>query len=71
MSANVGSIDRFLRVVLGLALVLIPFYGGFDIFAAMNAKIIAVAIGTVLIMTGLASSCPLYRLVGIRTCRST
>ena len=68
MSANVGSFDRFLRLALGIALILAAFFGGFGIFAGMTAKIIAVAIGAVLVMTGLAGSCPLYRLFGIRTC---
>lgn len=70
MSANVGFFDRFLRIVLGMALILIPFVGGFGIFAGLTAKIIAVAIGAVLVVTGLAGSCPLYALFGLRTCRS-
>ena len=50
MSANVGSFDRFLRIVLGIALILIPFVGGFSIFAGMTAQVISVAIGAVLIV---------------------
>jgi uncharacterized membrane protein YphA (DoxX/SURF4 family) len=67
---NVGSFDRILRLVLGIALIIIPFVGGFGIFAGLAAKIIAVVIGAVLVVTGLSGSCPLYSLFGLRTCRS-
>ncbi|MBX2804678.1 MAG: DUF2892 domain-containing protein [Hyphomicrobiales bacterium] len=67
---NVGSLDRILRLVLGIALIVIPFVGGFGLIAGVTAKIIAVAIGVVLSVTALFGVCPLYSLFGIRTCRS-
>ncbi|MFM2288382.1 MAG: hypothetical protein RL684_1525 [Pseudomonadota bacterium] len=60
MKANVGSIDKLLRIVVGLALIAWGLWGegawhrlGF--------------IGIVPILTALVGFCPLYTLLGIRT----
>ena len=62
MTQNVGSADRVLRIVLGLALLALPFVleGG--------ARWLGL-IGLVPLLTGIAGSCPAYRLLGIRTRR--
>ena len=61
MKANVGAIDKLLRVIAGLALLAWAVWGegawhrlGF--------------IGIVPILTALVGFCPLYTLLGIRTC---
>ncbi len=56
---NEGTLDRALRVILGLALLAIAFVG---------PKTPLGFIGVVPLLTGLVGSCPLYRLVGLRTC---
>jgi hypothetical protein len=62
MTRNVGTVDRVLRIGLGLALlsVLLIVEGG--------ARWLGL-IGLVPLLTGIAGSCPAYRLLGIRTCR--
>jgi hypothetical protein len=62
MTRNVGTVDRVLRIGLGLALlsVLLIVEGG--------ARWLGL-IGFVPLLTGIAGSCPAYRLLGIRTCR--
>jgi hypothetical protein len=70
MSANVGSIDRFLRIVLGIALILIPLIGGLAVFDDATVRIVAIVAGAVLVVTALTSRCPLYSILGIRTCRN-
>jgi hypothetical protein len=62
MSRNVGTIDRVIRIALGLALLSLLFVvdGG--------ARWLGL-IGLVPLLTGIAGSCPAYRLLGIRTCR--
>ena len=57
MKANVGSIDRILRVVVGLGLVAWALMGG-PVWAW---------IGVVPIGTGLIGFCPAYPLLGIST----
>jgi hypothetical protein len=58
MSANVGGIDRILRIVVGLALVA---------WALMDGPVWA-WIGVVPLGTGLFGFCPLYPLLGMNTC---
>lgn len=60
MTRNEGSIDRTLRIVLGLALIAMVFIGPQTPWGW---------VGLVLLLTGLVGFCPLYRLVGINTCR--
>lgn len=62
LKTNVGGLDRLLRVILGLALLL-----GFllDTDAAWRW---AYLIGIVPLATGLLGSCPVYTLLGLSTC---
>lgn len=69
MTPNVGSADRIVRLVVGLALVLVPFLTG---FAADTAWLRwgALVVGLVMIATAAFRFCPAYTLLGIRTCRT-
>jgi hypothetical protein len=58
MSHNEGTIDRVIRVVLGLALLALVFVGPHTWFGL---------VGLVPLMTGLVGSCPLYRVLGLST----
>ncbi len=57
---NVGGIDRALRIVGGLALI---------VLAAMGVIPAWGYIGVVPLATGLFRWCPAYTLFGIRTCK--
>ncbi|QJQ32017.1 DUF2892 domain-containing protein [Sphingomonas lacunae] len=59
MPRNEGTIDRALRVILGLVLIALVFVGPQTVWGW---------IGVVPLLTGLVGFCPLYRLVGINTC---
>lgn len=61
-TTNEGTIDRVLRVLLGIALLSLVFFG---------PKTLWGLIGVIPILTGLAGFCPLYALLGIRTCPMT
>ncbi|MCI4662020.1 MAG: DUF2892 domain-containing protein [Neomegalonema sp.] len=67
MSANVGTIDRILRIVLGIVLIALPFVGGIELFTVDLYKYIAIAAGAVFLLTSLVRFCPLYRILGICT----
>ncbi len=60
---NEGTIDRALRVVVGLALLAWYFMGSGEGFWH-TAKLI----GIVPLATGLLGSCPLYTILGVSTC---
>jgi len=59
MKLNVGSIDRALRVVAGLALIGLTLAGMIGVWGW---------IGIVPLATALFSFCPLYTLLGVNTC---
>lgn len=56
---NVGGIDRVIRVVVGLALV---------IAAAMGVVGVWGWIGVIPLATGLFGFCPAYKLLGLNSC---
>jgi hypothetical protein len=64
MTSNVGTIDRIVRVVVGLALIAYAIPLG---FSETGWNWIG-WIGVVPLMTGLLGTCPLYSMVGLSTC---
>jgi len=56
--SNEGSVDRVIRVVLGLALLALVFVG---------PKTMLGLVGLVPLATGLLGFCPAYRLIGFST----
>lgn len=71
--ANVGGLDRALRFVFGILLLIAPFLpplAGF--FAGWGMwKFAVTAAGAVMLGTALFRFCPAYILFGIRTCEIT
>jgi hypothetical protein len=59
MEHNLGNIDRSLRIVVGLALLLLTAFGVIGWWGL---------IGIMPLMTGLLRWCPAYRLLGIKSC---
>ncbi len=70
MDANVGMIDRLVRLVIGIALLLSPLLNIPAIWSSQSLAYVSMAVGLILIGTGLFSFCPLYRLLGTGTNRS-
>ena len=66
MKKNVGTIDRWIRVALGI--ILAALYIGGIVSGATG--IIVLIIGVVLLATSVFSFCPLYSLLRITTCTS-
>ena len=63
LPVNVGSIDRVVRVVLGIGLL------GLAISGAVAAPLLAVVwlVATIALVTGAIGFCPLYFVLGIST----
>ena len=59
---NVGSIDRLLRIVVGLVILSL-----FFIYPDASWRYWTL-VGIVPLLTGLLSTCPLYSLLGMSTC---
>ncbi|TCS69995.1 DUF2892 family protein [Sulfuritortus calidifontis] len=60
MQANVGGVDRIIRIVVGLALI---------VWALMGGPVWA-WIGVVPLATGVIGWCPAYLPFGIKTCKT-
>ncbi len=59
LKTNEGTIDRFLRVTLGIVLIALVFVGPKTPWGWL---------GIVPLATGLLGTCPLYSILGINTC---
>lgn len=69
MTTNVGTVDRGVRLVLGVALIAAALFSGLTIFDGAVMKYGAILVGVVLAVTGLMRTCPAYSILGIRTCK--
>jgi len=69
MTANIGTIDRILRFVLGVVLIAAPFVGNLAFFQSTLATVITVVVGIVLVATSAMKFCPMYRVLGMNTCK--
>jgi hypothetical protein len=59
MTHNEGTLDRAIRIVLGLTLLSLTFVGPQTPFGLL---------GLIPLATGIAGFCPLYRVLGLSTC---
>ena len=66
MKKNVGSIDRIVRLV--AALVIVGLLVSKTVAISSVLGIVLAIVAVVFAGTALASSCPLYSLVGLSTC---
>lgn len=67
MKCNVGGIERPIRIVLGVVLLGIGAFAGLPV----EATILMFVVGTIALVTGAISFCPVWSLFGINTCPTT
>lgn len=60
MSRNVGGIDKILRILIGIALIVLALIGTIGPWGW---------VGVLPLATGLFNFCPAYKLIGINTCK--
>lgn len=65
MTANVGSTDKVLRLALAIAAVIGAYLAGMSSLLG----IVLLVVGAVLGVTALTGFCPIYRVLGMSTCR--
>ena len=65
MKCNVGTLDRIIRAILGIILLVLPF------LVALGAAIkwLLIIVGIILLFTAAVGFCPPYLPFGINTCR--
>jgi hypothetical protein len=59
---NLGDVDRFVRVVAGIAMLALCLVGPTSVWGL---------VGVLPLVTGIAGECPIYRALGISTRRAT
>ncbi len=64
MTKNVGNLDRILRAVVGIVLLIAAFSAGWSTLWT----VIAVVVALVMLVTAAMSSCPAYSILGLKTC---
>ncbi len=60
MKANVGTLDRALRIIVGLILIGLTLSGNIGVWGW---------IGVVPLLTGIFRFCPAYTLIGVSSCK--
>ncbi len=60
-SINEGLIDRLLRIIVGIGLIALVFVGPITPFGW---------IGVIPLFTGIVGWCPIYTMLGIKTCKT-
>ncbi|MDG1068328.1 MAG: DUF2892 domain-containing protein [Sulfitobacter sp.] len=68
MTANVGTIDRIARALLGAVLLYLAFASGLPLFDGALFKYGAAIVGLVMIVVAATRVCPIYSIFGIKTC---
>lgn len=60
ISRNMGSADKIARLVLGALLIILAITGAIGVWGWL---------GVILVVTAFLNFCPLYRVLGIKTCQ--
>ena len=68
MTKNMGTLDRGLRIAAALILLYLAFGTAFAAAGILHWLFIAVA--AVVLLTSAVGICPLYSVIGIKTCRT-
>lgn len=59
MKLNEGNLDRTLRIILGIGIISLVFWGPETAWGYL---------GVIPLITGVVGFCPLYKIVGLNTC---
>lgn len=65
MKKNMGGTDKIIRLMIAAVLVVLYFTG----ILTGTIGIIGLVVAAVMILTSLVGFCPLYSLLGIKTCK--
>ena len=67
MTRNVGTTDRIIRLVVAAVALLVAFFG---VGASSPLGIVLIILAVVLAATAFVRFCPIYRALGMSTCRT-
>ena len=64
MKANMGSLDKAIRIIIAIAFAMLYITKTIE----GTAGVILLAVGSVFLLTSIVSFCPLYSILGLNTC---
>ncbi len=64
MQTNVGSTDRIIRAIVGIAALI----GAIALGIGTGGGIALLVVGGIMVVTAAVGFCPLYRVLGLNTC---
>jgi hypothetical protein len=67
MAANVGTVDRALRFLIGAALIVAPLINFMELGANTMVAYVLIGVGGILALTAIFGTCPIYSVLGIKT----
>ena len=70
MTENLGNMARLIRAVVGLVLLFAPLLNIPAIWSGGIFAYLSMAVGVILVATALLRFCPIYRVLGISTCKT-
>ncbi len=65
MQKNIGGTDKVIRLLAAVALIVLYFTG----IITGTLGVVGLVIAAILLLTSLVNFCPLYALLGIKTCK--
>jgi hypothetical protein len=65
MKKNMGSADRIIRVLIAIVIAILYWKGTIS----GTLSIVLLIVGAIFLVTSLVSSCPLYSIFGMNTCK--
>lgn len=65
MKKNMGNADRFIRAIIAAIFGYLYFSG----LVTGTAGIILLVVGGIFLLTSVVGNCPLYSVLGVKTCR--
>ena len=71
MLANVGTPDRIARLIVGAALIVLPWLSILPVLSEPMWFWLATIVGIVLVATAVLRFCPIYRIFGLSTSKVT
>jgi len=66
MTKNMGSADRIVRTLIAIVAIYLYFSG----IVTGVVGIILIVLSSIFLLTSLISFCPLYRIFGVKTCKT-
>jgi len=63
MKKNIGSVDKFVRIIIAAIIMALYYFG----YISDTLAMVLLIIGIILLLTSLINFCPLYKILGVNT----